>query len=199
MKMSLSRTVENEFLLSCQYELKRVQLFGFIAISNEKILKAVLLEFLWLTIIKNDITWQSCKMKYLLVLLCFCLCIFLMRPFCRSPVRVYSSSSQLPYKPYTADYPWSSLQLATYSMWHLLPSSNEFFMSLPLPLTWRRGLVSAPLCKTMPLKITVLPLESVTSLSCFFFFCKAMDGSLVVFILIGFIQRHTVMHGAFMR
>lgn len=55
------------------------------------------------------------------------------------PGRLYRASSQLPHQPHTAHFPWSSLQLATYSMWHLLPSSNEFFMSLPLPLTRRRG------------------------------------------------------------
>lgn len=66
-----------------------------------------------------------------------------------SPGQVYSANSQLPHQLYTAHYPWSSLQLATYSMWHLLPSSNEFFMSPPLPLTRRRGLVSAPFCKSM--------------------------------------------------
>lgn len=63
------------------------------------------------------------------------------------PGQVYSGSSQLPHQPYTAHCPWSSVQLATYSMWHLLPSSNEFFMSLPLALTRRRDSYQPPSVK----------------------------------------------------
>lgn len=98
--------------------------------------------------------------------------------------QVHSDSSQLPHQPYTAHYPWSSLQLATYSMWHLLPSSNEFFMSLPLPLTRRRGSyqsrsVNLCYCKWLRCLRNLWPFCPVIAIDC----------SSVGSILIRFVQR----------